>query len=111
LVRGTVTGTALGGIGHGVKTSTEGVEEISEREREELGIVDKGLEIITGGAELVSWLITGLGSLGGEGDVGNGSAHGDITTWGAGIGVGPDERGSGNGKRERVVSGVGLWGD
>jgi hypothetical protein len=52
----------LGGIGHGVKTSTEGVEEISEREREELGIVDKGLEIITGGAELVSWLITGLGS-------------------------------------------------
>jgi hypothetical protein len=63
LVRGTVKGTALGGIGHGVKTSTEGVEEISEREREEPGVVGKGLEILTGGAGLVSWLITGVETL------------------------------------------------
>jgi hypothetical protein len=110
LVRGADKGTALGGIGHGVKASTEGVEEISEGEREGLGVVGKGLELIADGETPLLGLITGgdtLGAVGVKGDVGNCAVHGGGTTWGAGIGVGPDVMSSGNGRRERVVSRVG----
>jgi hypothetical protein len=45
------------------------------------------------------------------GGVDNCALGGEVGTWGAGIGVAPDETCSGKGRRERVILGVGCFED